>query len=255
MIAKTHEEREGFRSAGKLLACILRNAENLVVPNTSTKEIDVFVEKEIRDAGAIPVFIGYPSHSHNVKAFPASTCISINDEVVHGIPAIDRIISDGDVVSIDCALSLNDFIADMTITVIAGTSRAEDERLLVGVREAVDAAVDAARVGNRVGDIGAAISGVAEKYGLSVVRDLGGHGVGYVMHEAPFIPNFGTAGRGEILQENLVLALEPIFVLGSGAIALARDGWTYKTKDHSRAAEFENTIIVGKDGGEVTTKC
>ena len=254
MIANTHKEREGFRAAGKLLARILREASERIVVGVSSAEIDAFVEKEIRAASAIPMFIGYPASSYKSKPYPASTCISINDEVVHGIPMRGKIIADGDIVSLDCALSLSGYVADMTITVIVGIANEEERRLVEATREARDAAVLAAKAGNRVGDIGAAVAAVAEKYKLSVVRDLGGHGVGHAMHEPPFIPNFGTASRGEKLEENMVLALEPIFALGSGAIVLQKDGWTYKTRDHSRAAEWEDTIIVGKDGGEITTK-
>jgi len=255
MIAKTHIEREGFRAAGKLLARILHAAVARVAPGVRASEIDAYVEWEIRAAGAVPVFIGYPSIKHGAKPYPSATCISINDEVVHGIPTAQKMIIDGDVVSVDCALSLDGLVADMTLTVIAGTARAQDERLVAGVREARDAAVAAAKAGNHVGDIGAAVAKVAEKCGLSVVRDLGGHGVGHEMHEAPFVANFGTKGRGEVLVEGMVLALEPILVLGHGAIVLAKDGWTYKTRDHSRAAEFEDTVIVGKEGGEIVTRC
>ncbi len=255
MIAKTHKEREGFRAAGKLLARILREAGKRIVPSASTVDIDSFVEKEIHAVGAVPVFIGYPSSSRKGGSpYPAATCISINDEVVHGIPAHKKIIKDGDIVSLDCALSLEGYVADMTITVIAGTPHDDDKRLVEATSEARDAAVAAAKAGNYVGDIGAAVSAVAAKYHCSVVRDLGGHGVGHVMHEPPFIPNFGTAGRGEKLEENMVLALEPILALGEGAIVLQKDGWTYKTRDHSRSAEWEDTIIVGKDGGEITTR-
>jgi len=253
MIARTLEEKEGFRKAGGLLARIMRAAAEGIAPSVSATVIDAQVEKEIRAAGAVPLFIGYPAAEHGVRPYPASTCISINDEVVHGIPSAGKVIVDGDVVSLDCALSLGGYVADMTVTVIAGTPRPEDERLVRGVREARDAAVAAAKAGNHVGDIGAAVAAVAEKYGLSVVRDLGGHGVGHQMHEAPFIANFGTRGRGERLEEGMVLALEPILVLGEGPIVLARDGWTYKTRDHSRAAEFEDTVIVGNQGGEITT--
>ena len=254
MIAKTHEEREGFRVAGKLLARILHEAIERVAPGVRASDIDAQVLRDIQAAGAVPVFIGYPSPGRG-KPYPCATCISVNDEVVHGIPTAQKMITDGDVVSVDCALSLGGFIADMTLTAIAGTARPQDERLVAGVREARDAAVAAAKAGGYVGDIGAAVAAVAEKFGLSVVRDLGGHGVGHEMHEAPFIANFGTKGRGEKLEEHMVLALEPILVLGHGAIVLAKDGWTYKTRDHSRAAEFEDTIIVGKEGGEIVTRC
>jgi methionyl aminopeptidase len=252
MIAKTTEEVAGLRAAGKLLAEALRETAKLVRPGVATAALDLAAEKYIRDAGATPAFLNY-SQEGSAYPFPAALCVSINDEVVHGIPSEERIVVDGDVVMLDLGLNLGGYFADAAISVIAGEGSEEDKALIAATQEAFAAALKAAKPGNRVGDIGAAIEAVAKSHGLGVVEDLGGHSLGRVPHEPPFVPNAGRAGTGPELVEGLVLAIEPIFTRGRGDIELMPDEWTYVTADGSRSAETEHTVLITKNGAEVLT--
>ena len=253
MIARTEKDRSGLRTAGKMLASILHGAARRAVPGVSAGELDAFVKQETLAHGAVPVFLNYETDG-SPYPYPATVCISRNDEVVHGIPVKEKILSEGDIVSLDCGLSYEGYVVDAAVTVIVGKGSEDLERLLRGTREALEAGIGAARPGGHVGDIGEAIAAVAKKYDLAVVRDLGGHATGKELHEDPYIANFGTRGRGEKLEEGHVLALEPIFTLGGGAIKLAHDGWTYMTADRSRAAHFEHTILLGENGAEILTR-
>jgi methionyl aminopeptidase len=252
MIAKTQEEIDGLRKAGKLLAAILREVAVLVKPGVSTAALDIAAEKLIRDADAEPAFLEYLPEGASFP-FPGTLCVSINDEVVHGIPREDRLITEGDLVMLDLGLSLNGYFADAAITLVAGEATKKDLVLIEATEEAFRAALKVARPGARMGDIGAAIQAVAKKYTLGVVEDLGGHSLGRVPHEPPFVPNTGTAGKGYELVEGLVLAIEPIFTEGGGDIELAPDEWTYVTADGSRSAETEHTVLITKNGAEVLT--
>ncbi len=252
MIAKTQEEIEGLRAAGKLLAEALRHAAALVKPGVATSALDLAAEAFIRERRAAPAFLNYKPEGASY-AFPAALCVSINDEVVHGIPSEDRIIEEGDLVMLDLGLSLNGYFADMATTVCAGACDEKGKALIKATEEAFRAALKAARPGARTGDIGAAIEAVAKKRGLGVVEDLGGHSLGRVPHEPPFVPNTGTAGKGHVLEEGLVLAIEPIFTEGAGDIELLDDEWTYVTADGSRSAETEHTVLITKDGAEILT--
>ena len=253
MIARTEEQKKGLRTAGMLLAEVLRGTALRIAPGVSAAELNAFAEKEIRVRGAHPVFLNYETDG-SPYPYPAAICVSRNDEVVHGIPTKEKILNDGDIVSLDCGLSYEGFVADAAITVAVGKGNAEEERLVEGTKEALSAGIGAAKAGGHVGDIGEAIAAVAKKYDLAVVRDLGGHATGEELHEAPYIANFGVGGHGEKLQLGHVLALEPIFTLGRGAIMLSKDGWTYTTSDHSRAAHFEDTILIGENGAEILTQ-
>ena len=239
MIAKTPQDINGLRAAGKLLAEALRHTATFVKPGVNTAELDLEAEKFIRDHGAVPAFLNYKPEGASYP-FPAALCVSINDEVVHGIPSEDYIVAEGDLVMLDLGLSLDGYFADAAITVIAGQGDEQSDekgRLLIeATEEAFKAAIKVAKPGARMGDIGAAIQAVAHKYGLGVVEDLGGHSLGKVPHEGPFVPNTGTAGKGHVLEEGLVLAIEPIFTEGSGDIELMEDEWTYVTADGSRSA-------------------
>ncbi|HEY4501784.1 MAG TPA: type I methionyl aminopeptidase [Candidatus Paceibacterota bacterium] len=252
MIAKTAQEVAGLRAAGKLLAGALRHVATLVVPGVTTASLDLAAEKFIRDAGATPAFLNYQPKGASY-AFPAVLCVSINDEVVHGIPSDGRVIQAGDLVMLDLGLSLGGYFADAAITVCAGDCDKKGKLLIEATEEALRAAIKVARPGARMGDISAAIEAVAKKYKLGVVEDLGGHSLGLVPHEAPFVPNAGQAGKGVVLEEGLVLAIEPIFTEGGGDIELAADEWTYVTADGSRSAETEHTVLITKDGCEVLT--
>ncbi len=254
MIIKTDTEREGIRQAGKLLGEVLRDVAAHATVGTSTLELNDRAETLIRAGGAEPVFLNYVADGARTP-YPATLCTSVNDEVVHGIPLSRTILKDGDLVSLDCGLSLDGFIADSAVSVIVGKRGDEaDAVLLEGTKKALAAGIAAARAGNTTGDIGHAIEEVAKRYELTVVRDLGGHGTGKLLHEAPYIANFGAKGSGERLVDGMVLALEPIFTHGSGAIKLSGDGWTYLMRDHARAAHFEHTIIIGAHGAEIVTK-
>ncbi|HEX8994364.1 MAG TPA: type I methionyl aminopeptidase, partial [Candidatus Paceibacterota bacterium] len=252
MIIRTQEERDGIRAAGKLLSEVLRDVVAHAKAGVIAKALDERAEELIRAGGAVPVFLNYRVEGIRTP-YPATLCISINDGVVHGIPS-DYVLKEGDIVSLDCGLSLNGFISDSATTIIIGKGSDEDERLLEATRKALHAGIAAARAGGTTGDIGAAVEAVAKQARFTVVRDLGGHGTGRQLHESPHIANFGAPGRGEKLVEGMVLALEPIFTTGGGAIKLDSDGWTYRTRDHSHAAHFEHTIIVGKNGSEIVTQ-
>ena len=252
MIAKTEEEIKNLRKAGNILAGALRHAAALVKPGVTTAALDLAAEDFIRKAGGEPAFLHYQPDGASYP-FPAVLCVSINDEVVHGIPSEERMLEEGDLVMLDLGVSYNGYFSDAAITVFAGEADAEDKKLAEATEEALKAAIKIIKPGVRTGDIGAAIEAVAKKYNFAVVEDLGGHSLGKVPHEKPYIGNIGTAGKGEILPEGLVIAVEPIFTAGKGDIELDADEWTYRTADGSRSAETEHTILITKNGCEVLT--
>jgi methionyl aminopeptidase len=252
MIVTTTEELQNLRKSGKLLADTLRMLKKEVKPGITTAHLDLLAEKMIRDGGGKPAFLNYKQEG-SIYPFPAVLCVSINDEVVHGIPSEERVIAEGDLVMLDLGLAYNGYFTDAALTVVAGNGDEKGKKLIEATEEAFKAALKVISPSARMGDIGAAIEAVAKKYNLAVVKDLGGHSLGLVPHEPPFVGNFGKAGTGEVLQEGLVLAIEPIFTEGEGAIELLDDQWTYVTRDHSRSAETEHTIVVTKDGAEILT--
>ena len=253
MIAKTEQERDTVRAAGRALAEVLDVLEGMVAPGVKASELDLRAEEEIRRRGCVPAFLGYKQEG-SAYPFPATLCVSINDEVVHGIPTEDKVLEEGDLVMLDLGLSLDGYFADSARTLCVGVCDEKAERLINATREALAVAVATARVGNTMGDIGAAVEAVAKKYGYSTAEDLGGHALGKKPHEPPYIPNIGPKGSGEKIKEGMVLALEPIFTEGNGRITLDADQWTYRTADGSRSCEFEHTILVTKDGAEILTK-
>jgi methionyl aminopeptidase len=252
MVAKTQIDIDNLRKAGQILSSVLREVAAIVTPGVSTAQLDLKAEEIIRKASAIPAFLNYQPAGAKYP-FPAALCVSVNDEVVHGIPSQERVLQEGDIVSLDCGLSYNGYFVDAARTLFVGRGDEKGQRLLDGTREALSAAVSAALAGRHTGDIGAAVEAVAKQFSLAVVRDLGGHAVGRSVHEKPFIANFGAKGEGDKLVDGLVVALEPIFSEGRGTIDLAEDEWTYVTRDHSRAAHFEQTILVSKNGAEILT--
>ncbi len=252
MIAKTKSEIENLRKAGELLSEVLHAVAAITKPGVSTAELDIAAEKMIRERGCVPAFLNYDP-GDAAYPYPAALCVSIDDEVVHGIPSEKRIIKNGDLVMLDLGLSYNGYFSDMATMVCVGDCDTKTRRLIDATREAMSAAVTAAKVGSHIGDIGAAIEKVARKYGYGVVEELGGHSLGKKPHEQPFVPNVGRSGTGERIVEGLVLALEPIFTEGKSDVYLGRDQWTYYTADHSRSAEFEQTIIVTAKGPEILT--
>ncbi|MBX4192270.1 type I methionyl aminopeptidase [Candidatus Parcubacteria bacterium] len=252
MIAKTGEEIKNLRTAGRLLGEILRELAKDVKPGITTASLDLKASQMIEAKGAKPAFLGYKPDDA-AYPYPAALCVSIDDEVVHGIPTEDRVIKQGQLVMLDLGLSYNGYFADAAVTVCAGKCDEKGEKLIEATKEALNAAVKVIKPGAYIGDIGAAIMAVAKKYNLAVVEDLGGHSLGKVPHERPFIANVGRVGEGEILEEGLVIAVEPIFTEGKADIELMDDEWTYKTVDGSRSAETEHTILVTKNGAEILT--
>ncbi len=253
MIAKTQEQIDALRVAGRALAEVLRDLSALVAPGVTTAALDIVAEEGVRNRGCTPAFLGYKPDGAS-RPFPAVLCVSINDEVVHGIPSQNRVLEEGDTISLDLGLSYQGYFVDSAVTVCVGECDAAAKKLLEATREALGAAIKAAKVGGRLGDIGAAVEEVATRTKFAIVEDLGGHAVGKAVHEKPFIANFGKAGTGEKIVEGMVLALEPMFAEGKGAIILSEDEWTYKMHDGGRAAHFEHTILVTKDGPEILTK-
>lgn len=245
IIIKSPRELEGIRRAGKILARTLDEVAAEIAPGRTTGEIDAMIEDFIRSHGSQPTFKGY-------RGFPASACISINDQVIHGIPG-DLLIRDGDLVKVDIGVTRDGFIADSARSFAAGEI-AEDIRLLLEVtRQALSAAIEHARAGNRVGDISHAIEEEARLRGLQVVREYFGHGTGLALHEEPNIPNFGPAGVGPLLEPGMTIAIEPMLNLGTGKVKLSEDRWTVLTADGKCSAHFEHTVAVTKNGPEVLT--
>jgi len=212
----------------------------------STGELDDRAEARIRAAGATPAFKGY-------HGYPATLCVSINDEVIHGIPSKKRLLRNGDVVSVDVGAVLDGFVGDSAVTFPVGDISEDAARLLRVTQEALYGAILAAKPGGRVSDIGHAVQRHVEAHGCSVVREFVGHGIGTVMHEEPQVPNYGPPGRGARLAEGMVLAIEPMVNLGRPAVRVLEDGWTAVTRDRSLSAHFEHTVAVTGDGPLVLT--
>lgn len=255
IIIKTKEEIEIIREGGKHLAYVLSEVAKKVAPGVSTKELDEYAEKLIRELGDIPAFKNYKPYGAKTP-FPATLCVSINDEVVHGIPT-NRILKEGDIVALDCGVKHKGYFTDMAITVPVGKISKEDKKLLEITREALMIGVKAAKIGKRVGDIGYAIESFVrkQKHNYGIVDILSGHGVGKYIHEDPFVPNFGDKNTGEKLVEGMVIAIEPMLNMGTKNVFLDKaDDWTFKTRDGKNSAHFELTIAVGKNGGEILTK-
>ena len=252
MIAKTREQVERLRTAGRLMAEVVEEVLALVRPGVSSLELEEAARRATLSRGGRPSFLNYKNKGE--KEYPAALCVSINDEIAHSPPRQGKILKAGDIVSIDFGLEFQGAFMDTAYTLAVGEVDEGGRRLIDGTREALDAALAAARALCRTGDIGAAVAAIARKRGLGIVKDLRGHGVGAAVHENPNIPNFGTAGDGEILPEGSVVALEPIFAEGSGAMVTDADGFTYRTRDGSRAAHFEHTVLLAKDGLEILTQ-
>ncbi len=244
---KTPDEIEAVGRAGAIIAALYRDIPGRITPGVSTKDLDRFAESFIRDhAGAEPAFKG-------LYGFPATLCTSVNHEVVHGIPSERRRLAEGDVISIDCGVKLDGFFADAAVTLEVGAVDPKISRLLAVTRDALDRGIAQARPGNRLGDIGAAIQAPADDAGYGVVRDLVGHGIGREPHEEPQVPNYGRAGKGMPLEIGLVLAIEPMFNLGSANVRTLSDRWTVVTADRAVSAHFEHTIAVTAEGPRVLT--
>ncbi|MBA3678836.1 type I methionyl aminopeptidase [Candidatus Saccharibacteria bacterium] len=243
---KTPEEIIHMRQSGKILAEILQILKKATVAGITTAAIDAIAVAELDSRGAQAAFLGY-------QDFPASICISVNDEIVHGIPS-DKIIQEGDLVGLDFGVNYKGMITDSAITVPVGKINKNAQRLLDYTQRALDAGVGVLKDGVRVGDIGAAIEEQLILGDLKVIETLGGHGVGHVLNEEPYIANFGTKGTGDVLKAGMTIALEPIASLGTHDTDLASDNWTYVTSDNSLSAQFEHTVLITQDGAEILTQ-
>ena len=235
-----------MRAGGHILADVMDRLRELVKPGLSTLEIDDDVEAFIRSRGALPAFKGY-------RGFPATVCISINDEVVHGIPSAHRRIKEGDIVGLDLGCIVEGYYADCAFTLAIGDVPPKVQQLLDVTRESLDVAIAECRAGRRLSDVSHAVQAHVERNGFGVVRQFVGHGIGRALHEDPQIPNFGDPGRGPQLRPGMVLAIEPMVTMGSWEVKVLDDGWTAVTRDGSLAAHFEHTIAVTDDGPEVLT--
>jgi len=247
IVIKTAEEIEGIRRACRVVAGALEVAEKLAIPGVTTKEIDTKIERFIRDSGGVPAFLGY-------QGFPGSSCVSVNDEVVHGIPSEGRSLENGDVVGIDIGVKLDGYFGDSARTFAVGEVEPTVAKLLEVTQRSLEAGIRAARPGNRVGHISAAVQEVADEGGMSIVRTLVGHGVGKALHEEPAVPNFGTVDEGARLEPGMVLAIEPMLNLGTAEVRTLRDGWTIVTADGKVSAHFEHTVAILADGPEALTR-
>jgi methionyl aminopeptidase len=246
---KSRQEIERMRQAGRIVAEVLALVESELKPGTTTAHLDQIAEKHIRSAGATPSFKGYGDRRN---PFPASLCISIDDEVVHGIPG-QRTIKEGQVVSIDAGAIVDGWHGDGARTFIVGEPEPKVKELVDTTRLALMAGIAAARPGARIGDISAAIEDVASPYGYGIVRQFVGHGIGTEMHQEPQVPNYRVGPRGMELVPGICLAIEPMLTLGSHEVAVKPDGWTIVTRDGSLAAHFEHTIAVTDNGPEILT--
>jgi methionyl aminopeptidase len=242
---KTKHEIELMATAGRLLSSVVEEMKAACEPGITTGELDRLADRLIRKGGGRPGFLGY-------QDYPKSTCISVNDEVVHGIPG-KRVIKDGDIVSLDLGLVLDGFWADMGCTVPVGRVSPEAQRLIRVTEESFWAGIEKAQAGNRLGDISAAIQRQVEAAGYSVVRQFVGHGIGRNMHEDPQVPNFGTPGTGPELRPGMTLAIEPMVNAGAFDVFIKPDGWTVMTADGNLSAYYEHTVAITADGPRVLT--
>lgn len=240
-LIKTLDQIKEIKKSNQIIARLYNDIlPKYIKPGVTTYELDKIVEDYIRSQGAIPGCIGVPGP---YGAFPAATCISVNEEVVHGVPN-GRVLQDGDIVSIDTVTVLNGYYGDSAITFSVGNIDEESKKLLEVTEKSRAIGIEMAVVGNRLGDIGHAIQQYVEKNGFSVVRDYAGHGVGLSMHEEPMVPNFGKKGRGFKIENGMVLAIEPMVNVGSYKLNMKDDGWTVVTKDGKRSAHFEHSIAI-----------
>ncbi len=246
VVLKTTRELTLMREACRISAGALKVAGEAVEPGVSTEEIDRIAYKYIKSQGAEPNFL-------HLYGFPATACISVNDEIIHGIPSKKRILRQGDIVSIDLGAKIDGYNGDNAATFAVGDISDEAKRLIDTTRESLYEGIKAAVVGNKIGDIGSAVQRSCEARGYGVVREYTGHGVGKALHEDPAVPNYGTPGRGMKLLPGMTIAIEPMINQGTAAVKQLPDGWTVKTKDGLLSAHFEHTIAITKDGPKILT--
>ena len=247
IVCKSRAEIEKMRRSGHIVREVLEHVRGLVAPGVSTMDLERAAEKKIEEAGAKPAFKGYFD-------YPCVLCTSINQEIVHGIPSEKRVLKAGDIVSIDCGVVLDGYYGDAAITVPVVEVSPELTKLLEITEASLYRGIEAARVGNTVGDVGAAVQELVEANGFSVVREFVGHGIGTRLHEEPQVPNFGTRGHGARLREGMVLAIEPMVNFGKPETRVLGDKWTAVTADGSFSAHFEHCVAVTKDGPVILTQ-
>lgn len=245
ILLKSKAELEVMRKAGKILALIIREIEKIITPGRSTAEVDRYAQELLRKENAVSAFKGY-------RGYPANVCTSINEEIVHGIPG-ERKLKSGDIVSIDMGIKYEGYFSDAAVTLAAGEVSGEANKLIRVTREALSEGIKAAQVNNQLLDISCAIQEHVEKNGFSVVRQFVGHGIGRQLHEEPEVPNFGRPHQGPLLQEGMVLAIEPMVNMGGWESLITENGWTAVTKDGLPSAHFEHTVAITAEGPEILT--
>ena len=252
IIIKTPEQIEILREAGKIHAQILNHLEKFIRIGMTAKELNDEAERMVRELGGEPAFLNYrPDASY--PRYPASLCVSINDVIVHGIPTEEMVFKDGDIVSIDFGVKYKGLYTDAARTIMLGNVSKEAKQLIYDTYEALARGIEAAQIGNRIGDIGYAIESFNNgRYGN--IRDLSGHGVGVKIHEDPYVPNYGKPGEGAELKEGMVLAIEPMFTLGTWKVIFEDDGYTVRTADGSLSAHVEHTVAITNKGPEILTE-
>jgi methionyl aminopeptidase len=241
---KTPAEIESMRRASRVVAEVLAELEPRVKPGVSTAELDSFAERRVRELGAVPAFLGY-------RGYPATLCVSINEEIVHGIPSPKRLIKEGDIVSLDMGAILEGFYGDAAITAAAGKIQGPARRLMDVTKRSLELALSEVKAGARLGDVSHAVQKYAEANGMAVVKEFTGHGIGRHLHEDPSIPNYGKAGTGPVLRAGMTLAIEPMLCLGRAEVVVKDDGWTAVSADGSLAAHYEHTVAVTEDGCDI----
>jgi len=248
IVCKSRAEIDKMRHSGRIVRQVLEAAKELVAPGVSTMDLERVAERKIRDLGAKPAFKGYYD-------YPCVLCTSVNDEIVHGIPSERRVLKAGDIVSLDCGVVLDGYYGDAAITVPVGDQISPElQKLLEVTRQSLFLGIEAARSGNTVGDVGAAVQQHVESNGFSVVREFVGHGIGTRLHEDPQVPNYGTPGHGPKLRDGMVLAIELMVNIGGAGARLLDDKWTAVTEDGSYSAHFEHCIAVTKNGPVILTE-
>ena len=247
IMIKTPQEIEKMRRSGQILRQVHEHIRPLVVAGASTMDLERAANEKIDSFGAKAAFKGY-------HGFPAALCTSLNEQVVHGMPNEKTILKDGDILSIDCGVIVDGFYSDAAVTYAIGTPSAKTEKLLEVTKRSLEAAIQEAQVGGRLGDISAAVQEICEAEGFGVVREFVGHGIGKSMHEDPQVPNYGTRGKGPRLKAGMVLAIEPMINAGKPEVKVLKDGWTAVTVDGSYSAHFEHTVAITKDGPQVLTR-
>ncbi|MGQ9618123.1 MAG: type I methionyl aminopeptidase [Candidatus Aminicenantia bacterium] len=249
---KTKEELKRMKKAGEIVAIVLAELEKYIKPGITTLKLDEIAENLVRKMGGIPAFKGYKPHPFFPREFPSTICVSINEEIVHGIPS-KRILREGDIVSIDIGVRVDGFYSDSAWTFPVGEITEKAKRLLDITMNALFIAIEKVRSGVKVGDISFAIQNYVETNGFSVIRDFVGHGIGRNLHEEPQIPNFGVPGKGSELREGVVIAIEPMVSSGSFEVEILNDTWTAVTKDRSLSAHFEHSVAITSDGPWILT--